>query len=212
MWAVKHFTAGALLLVLALLSSLRFWAKSGQHCCCVLVDLTSNVCTCRISGVQKLHLVSEAGFSEVDERAASLTLQRARQTQQGQRGIQSIAELLCTHSTLQQSSTDGNLWDVVAKPFVPLPLAALQPKIKVRLAVLTQVQLQHLKRAFLYTLKVESTQSSETTHLSWLQHSNAIPIMVPGIICSQLGSVSFGADLLRIIAIRRLFCCWLKRQ
>ena len=92
---------------------------------------------CRISGAQELHLVSQAGFSQVDERAASLTLQRARQTLQGHRGMQSIAELLCSHSSLQQSYTDGNLWEAASKPFVPLPLAALQPKIKVGPAVLT---------------------------------------------------------------------------
>ena len=82
--------------------------------------------------MQDLHLVSEASFSQVDERAASLTLQRARQTQQGHRCMQSIAELLCSQSSMQQSYTDGNLWEAACKPFVPLPLAALQPKMKVR--------------------------------------------------------------------------------
>lgn len=84
----------------------------------------------RISGVHDLHLVSETGFSQVDERAAGLTLQRARQTQQGHRGMQSIAELLCSQSSMQQSFTDGNLWEAACKLFLPLPLAALQPKIK----------------------------------------------------------------------------------
>ena len=82
-------------------------------------------------------MVSEAGFSQVDERAASLTLQRARQTQAGQRGMQSIAELLCSQSSMQQMYTDGNLWEAASKPFVPLPLAALQPKIKVRPAAVS---------------------------------------------------------------------------
>lgn len=89
--------------------------------------------------MQDLHMVSEAGFSQVDERAASLTLQRARQTQQGHHGMQSIAELLCSQSSMQQSHTDGNLWEAAAKPFVPLPLAALQPKIKVGPRCIEQV-------------------------------------------------------------------------
>ena len=81
--------------------------------------------------MQDLHMVSEAGFTPVDERAASLTLQRARQPQQGHRSMQSMAELLCSQSSMQQSYTDGNLWEAACKPFVPLSLAALQPKIKV---------------------------------------------------------------------------------
>lgn len=80
--------------------------------------------------MQDLHMVSEAAFSQVDERAASLTLQRGRQTQQGHRGI---AELLCSQSSLPQSYPQGNLWEAASKPFAPLPLAALQPKIKVGL-------------------------------------------------------------------------------
>lgn len=83
--------------------------------------------------MQDLHMVSEAAFSQADDRAASLTLQRCRQMQQGQRGMQSIAELLCSQSSLQQSYPQGNLWEAASKPFVPLPLAALQPKIKVGL-------------------------------------------------------------------------------
>ena len=88
--------------------------------------------------MQDLHMVREAGFSQIDERAASLTLQRARQTQQGHLGMQSIAELLCSQSSMQQSYTDGNLWEAASKPFVPLPLAALQPKIKVRPAAISK--------------------------------------------------------------------------
>lgn len=95
-------------------------------------------------------MVSDAGFSQVDERAASIALQRARQTQQGHRGMQSIAELLCNRSSLQQSYTDGNLWEAACKPFVPLPLSALQPKVKVRFglsAILkcSELQLEKVK-------------------------------------------------------------------
>lgn len=86
---------------------------------------------CRISGADDLHMVSDAAFSQVDEQAASIALQRVRQTQQGQQGMQGIAELLCRHSSLGQSYTDGDLWEAAAKPFLPLPLVALQPKIQV---------------------------------------------------------------------------------
>ena len=77
-------------------------------------------------------MVSDAGFSQVDEHAAGLALQRVRQTQQRERAMQGIAHLLCSRSSLQQSYTDGSLWEAASKPFAPLPLAALQPKIKVK--------------------------------------------------------------------------------
>ena len=78
-------------------------------------------------------MVSDAAFSQVDEDVAGIALHKLRQMQHGHGGMQSIAELLCSHSSLQQSYTEGNLWEAAVKPFLPLPLSALQPKIKVRL-------------------------------------------------------------------------------
>ncbi len=84
----------------------------------------------RVSEYQ-LQLVSEAGFTRADEQSSQATLQQLRQSQVGDNSLQSMAELLCSSSQQQQTGTNASLWDAAVKPFVPLPLASLQPKIKV---------------------------------------------------------------------------------
>ncbi len=87
---------------------------------------------CRVLQYE-LQPVSEAMFSQMDEQSSEVALQQLRQSQQGRNSLQSMAELLCSQPGLQQAYTDDNLWDAAVKPFVPLPLASLQPKIKVSL-------------------------------------------------------------------------------
>ncbi len=79
----------------------------------------------------QLQLVSEAGFTQADEQSSQAALQQLRQSQVGDNSLQSMAELLCSSSQQQQTGTNSSLWDAAVKPFVPLPLASLQPKIKV---------------------------------------------------------------------------------
>lgn len=87
-------------------------------------------CADRVAECQ-LQLVNEAAFSQADEQAAGFALQQIRQSQQGHKSLQSMAELLCNQTGLQQAHKDGSLWDAAVKPFVPLPLAVLQPNIRV---------------------------------------------------------------------------------
>lgn len=79
----------------------------------------------------QLQLVSEAEFAQADEQSSTVVLQQLRQSQHGHDGLHSMAELLCGSAGQPWVDTDGSMRDAAVKPFVPLPLTALQPKIKV---------------------------------------------------------------------------------
>ncbi len=103
------------------------------HCrnqCLSCVSTLSTCCVHRVAEYQ-LQLVSEAGFSQADEQSSQAALQQLRQSHVSDKSLQSMAELLCSSPQQQQTGTNGSLWDAAVKPFVPLPLASLQPKIKV---------------------------------------------------------------------------------
>lgn len=77
-------------------------------------------------------LVDPAPFTEAQEQAAALALQRLGIFAEPNKGVQAaMAQLLCDQPRLQQAYQGDGLREAAAKPFVPLPVASLQPRIKV---------------------------------------------------------------------------------
>ena len=97
-------------------------------------ELEWNVCMIVHRAVnQELQLANQAPFSPTDEASAVRTLQRLRQTQRGRDSFHSMANLVSSHSHISSAYTDSRLWADADKPFLPLSLAVLQPKLKVSL-------------------------------------------------------------------------------
>ena len=77
-------------------------------------------------------LVDATAATEAQEQTAALALQRLGIFAEGGRGVQAaMAQLVCDQPRLQQAYQGDGLREAAAKPFVPLPVASLQPRIKV---------------------------------------------------------------------------------
>ena len=76
-------------------------------------------------------VVDGTAASEAQEQAAALALQQLGIFAEG-KGVQAaMAQLVCDQPRLQQAYQADGLREAAAKPFVPLPVASLQPRIKV---------------------------------------------------------------------------------
>lgn len=79
-----------------------------------------------------LVLLDPRPFSEAEEQTAALALQQLGILAHG-KGVQAaMAQLVCDQPRLQQAYQGDGLREAAAKPFLPLPIAALQPRIKVQ--------------------------------------------------------------------------------
>lgn len=91
----------------------------------------SNACYCRASEAG-LVLVASTPFNESQEQAAATALQQLGGMFAPGKGVQAaMAQLVCDQPRLQQAYQGDGLREAAAKPFLPLPIASLQPRIKV---------------------------------------------------------------------------------